>query len=301
MAGEIPSRLANRASGGGPLRGVGAGFAENQKMVGAQNPEVAAKLAAASPEDVQAAMEEQEAAAQEIETKRSELLEALNSGAWTAPQPLPPGSTWEKLLSKQTAQFINSWYQKFQEFRNTVVEKEDDEQLKDSIRASLDVAPDDPLYDPMVDKARRKKIESNLKPLDFETMVFQGYVEQEIPLHQSLSITLRTLTTHQGLWVEYHISKFQDLSTQSLRHTFSLLQVAVSLERINGKPMSPSLDKFVRQDQRDEFIKALEQRMDKLSQMPSLLTDDFIIQYVWFTGRVRKLLSGNMLEQVGNS
>ena len=165
----------------------------------------------------------------------------------------------------------------------------------------MDIAPDDPLYDPMVDRSRRKKIEAGLKPLDFETMVFQGYVEQEIQLHASLSITLRTLTTHQGLWVEYYISRFQDLSAQSLRHTFSLLQVAVSLEKINGKSISPPLEKFVRQDQRDEFIKALEQRMDKLSQMPSLLTDDFIIQYVWFTGRVRKLLSGNLTEQVGNS
>lgn len=301
MAGEIPSRLANRASGGGPLRGVGAGFVENQKMVGAQNPEAAARLAAAAPEDVQAAMEAEAEAAQEIDARRDEILEALNSGTWTAPQPLPPGSTWEKLLSKQSAQFINGWYQKLQDFKNTAVDKEDEEQLKESIRASMDISPDDPLYDPMVDKARRKKIEASLKPLDFETMVFQGFVEQDIQLHPSLSITLRTLTTHQGLWVEYYISRFQDLSTQSLRHTFSLLQVAVSLEKINGKPVAPSLDKFVRQDQRDEFIKVLEQRMDRLSQMPSLLTDDFIIQYVWFTGRVRKMLSGNLTEQVGNS
>lgn len=300
MAGEIPSRLANRASGGGPVRGVGSGFTENQRIVGAQNPEAAARLASADPEDVQRAMEEQEDAAQDVEEKRATLLEALNDGTWTAPQALPPGSTWEKLLSRQGPQFINEWYKQYQEFKNSILEKEDEAQIADSIQASFGISPDDPLYDPMVDKLRRSRIEAKLKPLDFETMVFQGYVEQDVPLHTSLTITLRTLTTHQGLWLEYYISKMPDMSTQNLRHTFSLLQVAVALEKINGRSTVPAIDRFTRQDQRDEFIKALEQRMEKLSQMPSLLTDDFIIQYVWFTGRVRKLLSGNLTERVGN-
>lgn len=296
----VPSRLAARAGGGGPVRGLGSGFAENQRVAGARNPEDAARVAAADPEEMQRAMEAQEKAAQEVAERREELQAAITEGRWDPPQPLPPGSSWEKLLSKQDARFINDWYQQYKAFKDSISEKEDESNLKDAIQASFSVSPDDPLYDPMVDKVRRKRIEDKLKPLDFETMVFQGYVEQEIPLHTSLNITLRTLTTHQGLWIEYYIAKMPDMSTQNLRHTFSLLQVAVSLDKVNGKPMSPDLSKFVKQEQRDEFIKGLEARMERLSQMPSLLTDDFIIQYVWFTGRVRKLLSGNLSEKVGN-
>ena len=296
----IPSRLAQRVSGGGPVRGIGSGFAENQKIVGARDPDAAARVAATDPEEMSRILEEQEKAAEEIDRMREELVGALEDGQWEAPQPLPPGSTWAKLLSKQDARLIKDWHGQYRKFIEAATEKEDEDVVRDAVN-SFSVQPDDPLYDPMVDKARRSRIESALKPLDFESMVFQGYVEQEIPIQKSLSITFRTLTTQQGLWIEYYIAKQPDMSTQNLRHTFSLLQVSIALEKVNGRPMTPSVDKLVRQDQREEFIKALEQRMERLCQMPSILTDDFIIQYIWFTGRVRKLLAGNLSERVGNS
>ena len=297
---EIPSRLARRA-GSAPARGLGSGFAENQKMAGAQDPVAAARLAAADPSEVSEAMEAQEKAAQEITDRREELLEAIISGKWEPPQALPPGATWAKVLARQDAKFITDWSDRYRKMLDEQVEKDDEANLKETINASFTVQPDDPLYDPMVDRERRKRIEANLKALDFESMVFLGHVEQEIEVQRGLNITLRTLTTQHGLWIEYYIAKQPDMSTQNLRHTYSLMQVAVSLEAVNGKKITPSLEKLMKQDQRDEFIKGLEQRLERLCQMPSLLTDDFIIQYIWFTGRVRKLLSGNLTEKVGNS
>lgn len=296
----VPSRLAQRASGGGPVRGIGSGFSENQRIVGARDPETAARIAATDPEEMSRILEEQEKAAEEIERMREELVAALDAGNWESPQPLPPGSTWEKLLARQDAKLIKDWHGQYKKFIDAASEKEDEDVVRDTVN-SFSVQPDDPLYDPMVDKSRRSRIEASLKPLDFESMVFQGFVEQDIPIQKSLTVTMRTLTTQQGLWIEYYIAKQPDMSTQNLRHTFSLLQVSIALDKVNGRPMSPSVDKLVRQDQREEFLKALEQRMERLCQMPSILTDDFIIQYIWFTGRVRKLLAGNLSERVGNS
>ena len=59
----IPSRLAQRVSGGGPVRGIGSGFAENQKIVGARDPDAAARVAATDPEEMSRILEEQEKAA----------------------------------------------------------------------------------------------------------------------------------------------------------------------------------------------------------------------------------------------
>lgn len=300
MAGPVvPSRLAARSSTG-PVRGVGSGFAENQRMAGASDPDTAARLAAADPSEVSAAMEQQEKLAEEISQRREELLAAITEGRWSPPNGLPPGSNWAQVLARQDAKLINDWHAEFKKAVDEALEKNDEEAIRDSIQSSFAVQPDDPLYDPMVDRARRKRIEDGLAPLDFESMVFRGFVEQDIKIHPSLVITMRTLTTQQGLWLEYYVAQQPEMSRQLLSHTFSLLQVAVALEKINGKPCTPSLEKLIKQDQREEFFKAVDLRMERLSALPSLLSDDFIIQWVWFTGRVRKLLAGNLTERVGN-
>ena len=41
--------------------------------------------------------------------------------------------------------------------------------------------------------------------------------------------------------------------------------------------------------------------MEFVGRMPSIVTDDLIVQMIWFSGRVRKLLSGDVLRKVGNS
>jgi hypothetical protein len=296
----VPSRLAQRA-GGGPVRGLGSGFAQNQAIAGVRNPEAAAKLAGLPEEHAQELAEESERISAEVEERRSMLLEAIQAGRWKPKASLPGNTDWPKVIAKQPADVLYKWYIEMQEALNTTIEAEDQEAIEEGLNRSFAVQPDDPLYDPMVDKQRRKRIEATLKDLDFESMVFQGYVEQEVQIHKSLALTFRTISTQHGLWLEYFVSKMPEMSTQNLRHTFSLLQVAASLEKINGKGVVADTSKFLKQDQRDEFLKAIEQRMETLGRMPSALTDDLIIQYIWFMGRVRKLLSGNLTERVGNS
>ncbi len=85
------------------------------------------------------------------------------------------------------------------------------------------------------------------------------------------------------------------------RHWFSLTQAAVSVQTINGKPIGPDLGKFTDFEQRDAFRAALDERLKFLGKMPSLLTDEIIVQHSWFVGRVRKMMAGDVVRKVGNS
>jgi hypothetical protein len=114
-------------------------------------------------------------------------------------------------------------------------------------------------------------------------------------------LTFRTITTQHGLWLEYYMSQLEETSMQHIRHLFSLLQVAASLDKVNGKTIGSDLSKLVKPTHRDEFIAAIEAKQERLGGMPAVLTDDIIVQYIWFSGRVRKVLAGNLMGKVGNS
>lgn len=301
----IPSKLRQTAMGpGGPVRGVGAGFAKNQQLAGVQDPEAAARLAGMSPSD----MEEQESTAskvmEETEGKREELAYALKEGTWKPAGDLPSTTDWEKLLAKQPPDVITRWHREMKEQLEEAIEKQDEILLRETLQSSFTIQPEDNEYEPLMDRARRKRIEEGLKPLDFDQMLFQGYVEQDVPIRPNLVVTFRTIYTQHGLWLEYYMAtnkELQDMSVQAIRHTFSLLQVAVGLERMNGKVIGADLTKFTKDTQREEFIAAVKARMEFLARMPTILSDDFIVQNVWFQGRVRKLVAGNLVEKVGNS
>ena len=62
MSEETPKQYRSRLStqDTGPVRGIGAGYAQNQAMVGAEDPQRAAQLASMSQEEFQRLSEEQE-------------------------------------------------------------------------------------------------------------------------------------------------------------------------------------------------------------------------------------------------
>jgi len=302
MSGDEPirSRLTERA---GPIRGLGAGNPANQRLAGVADPETAARLAAADPAAYQEEMERAAKYAADLKERKEELLAAITEGRWAPEQALPAGSNWALVLERQPAQIVNQWHEEYQKALNEDLEAAEEEKLKSTIRQDFQLQPEDHLYDPMMDKDRRARIEKDLKPLDFESMLFQGYVEQAVPVRESLTITFRTLNTTHGLWLEHFMSSpaYEETNAQALRHTYTLFRLAICLEQINGKAIEPSIEKLMKDSQREDFYTAMKLRMEKVSRYPSLLTDDLIIQMAWFDGRVRRMLTGNLVEKVGNS
>ncbi len=133
-------------------------------------------------------------------------------------------------------------------------------------------------------------------------MVFKGYVTQDVPLGNGIILNMRSIATTHGRWIEWAISQdTEDTSIQYTRHTFSLMQLAASLDAINGKPTGPAISRLLEQNQRDEFIVALNKRMDFIGRLPEQMSNDFIVQNVWFNGRIRKAMAGPLMDTLGNS
>lgn len=237
---------------------------------------------------------------------QEDLLIAIIGKQWTPDTSswpsVPEGQKeWQVLLEKQPAGMITRWHEEMNKALDEAVDQQDEETLKEQMQGIGVMDPDDPMFDPLVDKARRAAIEKDLEPLDFEQMVWKGYCTQEITPRENFRITLRTLSTLHGLWLEFYMSQQPESSYQHTRHLFSLIQVACCLDQVNDKKLAGDMTKYTKHEQRDEFLKALEERMEFVGKLPSVLSDDLIIQYTWFTGRVRKLLSGDLMRKVGNS
>jgi len=281
-----------RSSLRGPVRGIGSAHEQNQRAAGVPNPEAAARAAGMSPEAFRKQVEEMDKASALLNDMVQDLNEAKDAGVWQT-----PGN-----ISEQTPEVIHRWHAKMVAARNAAIEEETDQQADEvsSLGILTGMDPEHPLYNPISDSARRNAIEKNLSPLDFDEMVFQGHCDQEVRLRENFSIVFRTLSTSHGMWIEMLLTEMRDSPEQYARHWFSLMQVSASIQSINGKPVGTDLSRFNTEAHRKDFVTAVKAKMEILGRLPSILTDDLIVQYTWFCGRVRKLLAGDLVRKVGN-
>jgi hypothetical protein len=259
---------------------------------------MAAKVAALPPEERHRRLEEMNRIQSEHTERLEDLRDALKEG-WEIPLHLVEGRGGEpiQVLKSLTPEESKQAHEDMVKWRDAQIDQETDS-IQEQIRGAIQIGPESHLYEPILDRQRREDIESRLDPLDFSDIVFVGYCDQDIPLQEGLTVTLRTLLTRQSLWVEEYIAKLPETSPQHVAHTFGLCQVAVSLQAVNGKVYnSPDLYKI--KDQK-EFNTQLTLRLEKLGDMPTILSDDLIVQFNWFVGRVRKSLAGNLTRRVGN-
>jgi len=255
------------------MRGMGSGNPVNQKMAGSNEPKVDANLASEKYTEAQIA---------ELREKEGEIYEAISEGF--KPSTKPPFDM----------SVIESIYEEAVEWKESKI----DEEVEEEFIQSYD--PDDPLYNPMTDLKRKRQIESALSPLSFEDMVFKGYTDQEVTLRENFKVVFRTVTTQQSLWIEQLMSDIREETMQYGRHWLSLKQIACSIQTINGRSIGPSLSNYTKASQKEDFYKALESRFEAITNMPSVLTDDLIVNHTWFSGRVRKLLGVGVGNKVGN-
>ena len=272
----------------GPITGMGSGIPQNQALAGTLDPEMAARLASLPEGQLQKALEELDAHTHKTEELRRELAAEEAAGRFDPPKPLELAG-YDELV-------------KWKKAHNQAKEdKEQQEAEDDTNLMAMAIGVDHPLYNPISDTARRRRIESSVSELDFDQMVFMGHCDQEITIRKNFKVVMRTLSTQHGLWLEIMLADSAQASEHYLRHWFSLLQVAASIQTINGKPVGTDLASFTTEDHRSDFIKAVKKRLEYLGRMPSAITDDLIVNYTWFCGRVRKLLSDDVVDKVGNS
>ena len=299
---QYRSKLLAQAKAGGPgnkrkkgttsgslTRGMGSAYKENQQMAGADNPEAAATMAGMDRADLQKGIEAASEAEADITSMREDLIYAIEEDGFPAPG----------IVEQAPAQHIMQWHAEMVEWRENLIEDEVESEAGQGTSFSL--APDDPLYDPLRDKARKRAIEKDLEPLDFESMVFMGYTEQQVPIRDSFNVTFRTISTQHGMWIEMMLTELSEYSAQYGRHWFSLTQVACAVQSINDKPIGTDLGRLSKRDQMEAFKNSLDERMEFLGRLPGLLTDELIVHHAWFIGRVRKMMTGDVIKKVGNS
>lgn len=276
-----------------PARGMGAGLVENQRAVGAADPERAAALAGMSADQARQVAEAQEARLAEMVRKRQELLEAIDDAEWS-PEGVDGDARATVSASMDPSQ-VDAWHTELVAWRQREPEA-DSPQV-----AMFGIGADDPLYQPLRDVRRRRALEAQCEPLDFASMVLKGYADQVIPVRPGLDVVFRTPATQHSLWLELKLGEIDRGATNQYgSHWFSLLNVAASLVRINDVSFSPDLSSLVTPAQKNDFMQALDARMERLSAMPEVLTNELIIQYTWFAGRLRKLMQGDVAGKVGN-
>ena len=251
----------------GVLTGMGSAYAENQRMAGATDPELAATAAAENlnPTDLQ-----------EFDEKKKEVQTAVDEGY--------------AIKEDITLDNIDDILIDVEQWRSDKI----DEEMYPAL------TPDDPLYNPMMDLRRKKLLEANIQPIEFEDMIFKGYSDQEIKIRQGFTIVFRTMTTQQSLWIEQRMRDVADEVMQYGRHYMSIIQIACCLQSVNGRSIGTSLSTYVKPSQKEDFNEALDSRLESILQMPQVITDDLIVNYTWFQGRVRKVLAGDVGRKVGN-
>lgn len=272
----------------GPATGLGSGIPQNQSLSGVADAATAARLAALPPGELQKALDSLEEHNQKAKDIKEYLAAEEAAERFNPPKPLELASYDEMVQWKKDHEV-------------KLEEKKQKEAEEDTDLMAMSIGMDHPLYNPISDTARRRRIEKQVSELDFDQMVFLGYCDQEVPIRKNFRVVMRTLSTQHGLWLEIMLASAREGSEHYLRHWFSLLQVAASLQSINGKPVGTDLSSFTTEDHRADFINAVKGRLNYLGRLPSAITDDLIVNYTWFSGRVRKLLSDDVVEKVGNS
>ncbi len=296
---KVGSRLRRRASGraGQPIQGVGSAYEANQRQAGVPNASSAAQWAALPEEERQRRTQQMEEERAQLEEMRDELDHAVDVEGFR----LNPSLATR--VSNYDADATRQQYKELVEWREAKIDKEIEEaqvpNVTDAIQEQMRVDPEDPYYVPAQDRVRRKFIEEQLEELPFEQMVFRGYIEQEVPVHPSLKVQFRSITSQQSLWIDELALDQRFSSQQAYARWIAMAQLAVSVQTMNDKEIGPNLNEVG--DDKEAFQKALSARLRRIADMPSVLTDDLVANYLWFTGRLRKVLAGNVTARVGNS
>jgi hypothetical protein len=265
------------------LNTIGAANPSVLRASGVANPEEAARVAALGTEE---ANRQQDLQARQ-EGERAELsaiiAEAIRTDGFNPELGKDP--------SELSLAELREVHKQLEAFWDEVVD-----QTERVVDDQLEKGPDpaDPWYRPISDKQRRQQIESRLEPMDFDSLVFRKHVDQVVPINDNLNITLRTVRQRHAEWLEAWAA---DQDRPDAQNRFMLAQLAVSLVAINDTSVLPDLSK---EKDRDRFEQGLERKLDALGEYPSVLTEDMVVQYVWFVGRVRKLLGGSLSRRLGN-
>jgi hypothetical protein len=237
-----------------------------------------------------------------------DLLKGAAGGAAAIPgltpeggvAPRPPGSP---VLSHQTAEQLAAM-QKAQVKASTEEAKIDEEAVKTEVEDEVKEGILD-LFDYrgqgeaeriLLNKKRRKDIESRCEPMSFEDLLMKDEVQQVVPIIPGkFEPRFRSTSPDESLFLKQFMAKEEERSPSDgyAAEKFALCQLAIALVSINNEEFPDHRNK--NGDPDEALFKV---KLKKLRKKSGYIIADLGINYMWFDIRVRKLIAPDVL---GNS
>ena len=141
----------------------------------------------------------------------------------------------------------------------------------------------------LTDKERREVIEARCEEMDFEDLILNQELRQDVPIKKGFVPMFRTVSGAEDLFCKRMIGD-EEGSDRYIMDKFAALSLACGIFALNGTPLPDHLDKDGLVD--DELFK---KKLAALLKYPIIIVADLSVNYTWFTFRVQKMLA---LDQV---
>lgn len=134
-------------------------------------------------------------------------------------------------------------------------------------------------------KERREVIEARCDEMDFEDLILNQELRQEVKIKRGFVPVFRTPSGEEDLFVKRFIGD-EEGSSQYIMDKYSVYGLCCGLYSLNGAPLPDHLGKDGKVD-----TKAFERKLEYILKYPIVLVADLSVNFTWFTFRVQKLLS----------
>jgi hypothetical protein len=141
----------------------------------------------------------------------------------------------------------------------------------------------------IANKAFRKKLEMQLKPIDVSTLFLKGEITQRVPVLNGLTVEFRTLSSAEDLFIKQRLTEVKTEVVRYVEDRFMIMQLAAHIFSINDEKLPPCLiDGKVDQAKFDE-------RFDRIVNLPVSVVERLWVHWVWFQTRVNNVLDDDFL------
>lgn len=139
--------------------------------------------------------------------------------------------------------------------------------------------------DLLSDIERRKAIEKRCTDMEFEDLILNQELRQEVPIKPGFIPIFRTPSGAEDLYVKRLMGDVEG-SDRYIMDKFAVLSLCMGLYALNNQPLPDHRDSKGSIDE-DRFNK----KMEYILKYPIVLVGDMSTNFMWFNARVQKLLS----------
>lgn len=132
---------------------------------------------------------------------------------------------------------------------------------------------------------RKEAIEARCADMDFEDLILNQELRQEVKIKKGFVPTFRTPSGEEDLFVKRYIGD-EEGSTQYIMDKYAVYGLCCGLYALNGQPLPDHRGKDGKVDE-----KQFEKKLEYILKYPIVLVADLSVNFTWFTLRVQQLLS----------